>query len=150
MRQQAEKQPVQAAGEVPTDGREHAALRLRGLHYSPGGDGGGMDRAAVRGPVTALTVGARRHGRGRPLFPSVHVSRSQTLHICFFSFLLLLPPLSLCLSFSASLHVLLSPRKSVVWPLRELPLPSNCITPINTQNKSLCIYENSKKIYTVI
>lgn len=62
---QTQKQPVEAAGEIPSDGGEPAGRRLRGLHHRPGGDGGGMDGPAVRGPETALAVGSRRHGRGR-------------------------------------------------------------------------------------
>ncbi|XP_074511120.1 RPA-interacting protein isoform X2 [Sebastes fasciatus] len=62
---QAEEQPVQAAGEIPSGGREPAAegLRLRGLRHRPGGDGGGVDRPAGRGPETGLAVGVRGHGR---------------------------------------------------------------------------------------
>lgn len=44
---QTEEQPVQAAGQISSDGREPAAQRVWGLHHRPGGDGGGMDRPAV-------------------------------------------------------------------------------------------------------
>lgn len=67
VRRPTEKQPVEAPGEVSPGGREPAARRLRGLCYRPGGDGGGVDRPAVRGPQAALAVGAAGHGRGRSL-----------------------------------------------------------------------------------
>lgn len=64
---QAEEQPVQAPGQVPADGGGAAAERARSLHHRPGGDGGGVERPAVRGPGAALSVGVRWHGRGRCL-----------------------------------------------------------------------------------
>lgn len=70
LRGPAEEQPLEAAGEVPADGGEPAARRRRrprGLHHRAGGDGGGVERAAVRGPEAALPVGAGGHGGGRPL-----------------------------------------------------------------------------------
>lgn len=75
---QAEKQPVQAAGEIPSDGGEPAAQWPRGLHHRPGGDGGGVDRPAVGGPETALFMGATGHGRGRSVARS-HLSPSSLL-----------------------------------------------------------------------
>lgn len=64
---QTQKQPVEAAGEISSDGGEPAAQRLRGLYHRPGGDGGGVDSPAVRRPETALAMGARGQGRGRSL-----------------------------------------------------------------------------------
>lgn len=64
---QAEKQPIEAAGEVSSDGREPAALRLWGFHHRPGGDGGGVDSTTVRGPETAVAVGTTGDGRGPSL-----------------------------------------------------------------------------------
>jgi len=67
---QTEKQPDKAAGEVSADGGEPAADRLRGLHHRPGGDGGGVERSALRGPEAALDVGPKGHGRGLLVFSS--------------------------------------------------------------------------------
>lgn len=67
LRGQAEEQPLQVAGQVSPDGREPAAQRLRGLHHRSGGHGGGVDRPAVWGQETALSVGACRHVAGRSL-----------------------------------------------------------------------------------
>lgn len=86
VRRQTEKQPVEAAGEVSSGGREPAARRLQGLCYRPGGDGGGVDRPAVRGPQAALAVGAARHGRGRSLplcrCPSLYPGFSTHFQVC--------------------------------------------------------------------
>lgn len=72
---QTQKQPVEAAGQISSDGREPAVQRLRGLHHRPGGDGAGVDRPAVRGPEAALAVGARGQSRGLSLSLFLSLSR---------------------------------------------------------------------------
>lgn len=69
---QAEEQQVQAAGEVPAHGtRTWAAEQLRGLQHRPGGDGGGVERPAVRGAEATGVVGPAEHAGGQSgsLFP---------------------------------------------------------------------------------
>lgn len=62
---QAEKQPVEAAGTISSDGRKPAAKWLRGLDHRPGGDGGGVGSPAVTGAGAPVAVGATGDGRGR-------------------------------------------------------------------------------------
>lgn len=64
---QTQKQPVEAAGKISSDGNKPAAKRRRGLDHRPGGDGGGVDSPAVRGAGTAAAVRATGYGRGRCL-----------------------------------------------------------------------------------
>lgn len=59
----AAKQPHAASGAISPAGRESAAE----LHHRPGGDGGGVDRPAIRGPETTVAVGPGGHGGGRLL-----------------------------------------------------------------------------------
>lgn len=67
MRGQTQKQPLKAAGKVPSDGNKPGEERRRGLNHRPGGDGGGVDRPSVRGAGTAAALGAAGYGRGRCL-----------------------------------------------------------------------------------
>lgn len=65
MRGQTEKQPVEAAGTISSDGRKPAAEWLRGLGPRPGGDGGGVGGPAVTAAGAAVAVGTTGDGRGR-------------------------------------------------------------------------------------
>jgi hypothetical protein len=59
-----EEQSIPAVGSIPSDGGRPSASRCKGLR-GPGGDGGRVDRPAVRGPLSALAMGAKRPWTGR-------------------------------------------------------------------------------------
>lgn len=67
---QTEKQSLTAIGEISSDGRRSSVPQCKGLNPRPGGNGGGMERTAVRRPGSALAVGVKRSWTGMLVFIS--------------------------------------------------------------------------------